>query len=457
MNKTIITGIAALFCSAAFAQQVGPQEAYPGQTVPTAGSSEAYSGSLSFLSDLDAQAASPNQADAATDEYLRSKGLHVGANETPQGKIYIATGFAAFTTKPDNPKFEVDRSLTFQAAMADAKRSIAAEFGQTVERSMQSILEQPSAAESIIANAEKNEGMDPGILERLTDLAKTELNKATGTENSAPSPAEVKAVLSSSRVQDSIKRTAAHQVGGLVALKVFEKDLGISVVAYYSDSTIDLASVINGRTVVPKAPTRMGMPIAQWIKDLPLAKLYLSQGVQLKADENGNMVVISYGIATAASKGGNSMKLAQSAAETKAIGNIRSFAGELIVTSNSTTDVRTAIEYGSESTESISEIESSINEEIKATASKLKIPGIVSMRKWSLTDPRSNTLVFGVVCMWSVQSATNALQQGGKMEDGTTPGDGFKKPKGGTTPVPTPPSVNPNHDGESPESEMFFS
>ncbi len=450
MNKLIITSIATLFCSAALAQQAGSQAAQPAAT------SAEYTGSLSFLSDLESQAAPINQAESATEEYLRSKGLHLGLNETQNGKLYIATGFSSFTVKPDSAKFETDRSLTFQAAMADAKRSIAAEFGQSIERCMQSILEQPSAAESIIEKAEQNEGMDPGVLERLTHLAKKELNKASGTDNPTPSPAEVKKVLSSSRVQDTIKRTAAHQVGGLVAMKVIERDIGISVIAYYSDSTIDLASVINGQIVAPKTPTRMGMPIAQWIEDMPLADLYLSQGIQLKADENGNMVVISYGIATAASKNGNSMKLAQSAAETKAAGNIRSFAGELVVTSSSTTEVRNAIEYGSGSEESVSEIESSIKEEVKATASKLMIPGIVPIRKWSFTDPRSNTLVFGVVSMWSVQSATNAVQQRNTMVPDTTPGNGFKGKTYGQDPVVPTPTGKPNHNGDSPESEIFI-
>lgn len=136
--------------------------------------------------------------------------------------------------------------------------------------------------------------------------------------------------------------------------------------------------------------------------------MYLTQGVQITTDEEGNLVLISYGISTARSQSNESIQAGKEKADLTAAANIRRFAGELVVASSNKEDTINSVELDDGSNQSVSEVFSGFTSKVDLVADKLKIKGITKIRDWSFTDPRSNQVVCGCVSIWSLKSADEA-------------------------------------------------
>ncbi len=281
MKKTIITGIAALFCSAALAQQAG----VPEQSNEPVSESK-YGDDMSFFDNIDEYAVYTSKAEIAAEQFLNEIGMNIGLNKSDKGDIYIARGFANFSVDASNKQFEIDRSLTFEAAMADAKKAIANYFGQEVSKKLQSVLEMNNPTAEPMSNTSQNKGANPDVFDKLVNLANAKLDEelAKSNKGGAASEETIKKVLNSSSMATAIERVSAQQVGGLITLKVFEEKDGISVIACYSDLSIELAAIINGNTANIKRSDVKGEPIIPAINKMEIGELYTCQGVQTKPD-----------------------------------------------------------------------------------------------------------------------------------------------------------------------------
>ncbi len=405
MNKTIITGIAALFCSAAFAQQAGIQEPAPEPAAST--QSGADYGGKDFLNSLDSQAESTNNVRSSVSDFISSKGWNLGKND--HNNYYVASGFASINMSPTDKNYEIARSLAYQNAMANAKKSIVNAYGQEISTRLQSIYEEPGSAQSKIQKAESEAGIDSDIMNKLMKLADAkvdeELAKINKDKNSPEAQEVIREVLSSSSITSAIERTSSYQVSGLVAKKIFEQDGQIGVVAYYSDKTLDLVAALNGYGTRPKDAPRTGASVEEWIKAKKIGELYLSQGIHLTTDKEGNLVIVSYGLSRALSKSMNSINAAMNKAELDAVGNIRRFAGELVTTSDMKSEAIQSIEYADSNNQASSEVDQIMQSKIEQVAKSLKITGITTVRTWDRVDPRTDSTLCGVVCIWSTKTA----------------------------------------------------
>ena len=76
-----------------------------------------------------------------------------------------------------------------------------------------------------------------------------------------------------------------------------------------------------------------------------------------------------------------------------------------------------------------SSIEESINKKIETEAKALNLSGIQKIHSWSLTDPRSNAVICGVVKMWSLKTSDSANISREQMKDATINRGGHMKAK----------------------------
>ena len=127
VEKIIATIVAATLSSASlFAQAAGNQaQAAAQESAPAADSA----GSLSFLSELDAQAEAVSDAKSAANDYLIKKGWVEGLNKDGR---YVAIGSSSIEVSPANKDFQIYRVNAYKKAMLNAKSAITRFFKQEI-------------------------------------------------------------------------------------------------------------------------------------------------------------------------------------------------------------------------------------------------------------------------------------------------------------------------------------
>lgn len=87
------------------------------------------------------------------------------------------------------------------------------------------------------------------------------------------------------------------------------------------------------------------------------------------------------------------------------------YAGEKEMMENSKEYLDNAVEMA---------LDDSMKKKIETQADALKISGISTIRSWSITDPRSDSIICGVVRMWSIKTSDTANISREQMRDATT-------------------------------------
>lgn len=418
MVKKIAIALIAATCSGAylFAQAAGNQ----GEVLaPHSDRSGNDAGSLSFLSELDSLAEAVGNARKSADEYIAKKGWQQGLNA---GGRYVAIVSSTIDVSPSDKNFQLYRINAYNKAMLDAKAEVAKYFSQEISTRAKNILSEPESAESIKAKAEAEAGISPSIIDKTMALVNKKLDNALEKEGitleSKKAEPIIEDLINESSYENFVKSIAKSQVGALITSKIFEQDREIVVVAYYSDNTKLLAGAINGRGDVPKVKPRKGEPIRDWIKKLKLSQLYSSMGIQMTSDEDGNIVILSYGQSKARSKSATSKNMAYEKAVLEADQYIRNFAGETVVYAGEKEMMENSKEYLDNAVEMA--LDDSMKKKIETQADALKISGISTIRSWSITDPRSDSIICGVVRMWSIKTSDTANISREQMRDATT-------------------------------------
>lgn len=331
MVKKIAIALIAATCSGAylFAQAAGNQ----GEVLaPHSDRSGNDAGSLSFLSELDSLAEPVADARNSADEYIAKKGWQQGLNA---GGRYVAIVSSTIAVSPSDKNFQLYRINAYNKAMLDAKAEVAKYFSQEISTRAKNILSEPESAESIKAKAEAEAGISPSIIDKTMALANKKLDNALEKEGitleSKKAEPIIEDLINESSYKNFVKSIAKSQVGALITSKIFEQDGEIAVVAYYSDNTKLLAGAINGRGDVPKVKPRKGEQFAIGLKSSSCRNYIRPGGLQMTSDEDGNIVILSYGQSKARSKSATSKNMAYEKAVLEADQYIRNFAGETVV------------------------------------------------------------------------------------------------------------------------------
>ncbi len=428
MVDKITIGLLSLTLSSGclFAQAAGNQSQE--QATPQASSQASEAGSLSFLAELDSQAEAVSNARNSADEYLAKKGWSEGLNKDGR---YVAIGVAQIDASPSDKNFQLYRINAYKKAMLNAKASISKFFAQEISTRAKLVITEPPSAATLQAQAEAEAQIPPSILQKVTTLVHKKLDKELEKEGVTYESEKAKPIiedlLNKSSFSDSILALSKTQVGALITSKIFEQDGEMVVVAYYSDKTKLLAGAINGTGATPKVKPRKGDPAGVWVKKLKVSQLYPSIGVQMTSDEDGNIVILSYGQSKARSKSSTSKDMAYEKASLEADGFIRNFAGETVAYAGEKKMQEETKEFSDETTSSF--IEETMSKRIETEAKALPISGISTIHRWSLTDPRSNSIICGVVRMWSLKTSDSANSSREEMKDATINRGGHMKVK----------------------------
>lgn len=348
------------------------------------------------------------------DEYLASKGWSEGENTKKNGeKFFISIGRGVVQAPRSHRNFAASRVAAFNKAMLDAKRNMAEylELSITTETTKaysEGSFPQPPAVDP-------QEPDQSSLMGKIQTLIHAKLDKALREEGIDPQAADKEALaeaakkqLSSESYSKFISTAAQASICGLQVCNSFEYTPAnskgeIGVIAIWSPKLQKMAEVMLVGGAIPTGIPKK--PIAQQIPKDPTV-LLTTFGVQQKLDENGNLVLVSFGQEGAISNSPTSANAATRKAQMNAYAAIREFAGENVAVGTDMLNAESTTEYENAAEEYADA--SAFQEKIKATAAKMNISGIATLRRWKAKHPVSGKYVYGVICTWSPSAAANA-------------------------------------------------
>lgn len=357
------------------------------------------------------------------DEFIAEKGWSGGTNVKGDSFFIVTTGSGVISAPPNSPQYNTSRVLAFAKAMLDAKANMAKELETTIETaSSYRYAEHPEpnpddpAQMAAAAMAEmpdtsiggKLVALTHGALDRALAKVGSDINAraASAEEKLAAAQAKMKEISTESHFSRSIGAAAAAAVSGMQAFYTVEADGEIGVVTIWSPKLAETAAtMLTGK--VPNAGKGKKRIIDQIPKDK--AVLLSTFGVQQKIDENGNLVLVSYGQASARSKSKQASKAAYSKAALDAQAAIRAFAGESVTSTESLDQAESLTEYNGDAAPDYSSSEA-YEQYQKSVAKAMPINGIQTIKRWDAVHPVSGQKVYGVVCTWSAANAKLARQ-----------------------------------------------
>lgn len=354
-------------------------------------------------------------------EYLDSKGWTEGANQNKGGVFMVQTGIGAIQAPPGHPSYNDARVRAFDKAMLDAKAKLAKSLEEEISVAVETAYVEPpkemKGPEQELAKAMANMP-DDSIFGKAKMLIGKKLDNALKAEGYDPDAAkaagqskvdELRAKLEAVSSKDSFKKSvragATSAISGAQAFYTIEvvkgKRAEIGVVLIWSPKLGEMASsLVTGKPVAgvkPKTPIR-----TQIAKD---NKVLLSTfGVQQKIDENGDYVLVSFGQSGARNDSSRSAQAAYDKAALQARAQIRQFAGETVSVSEAQDQAEETLEYDNGALPDYND-SSSYEQYQKSVAAKMKINGIMTIKKWNATHPVSGKPVYGVVMSWSPKAA----------------------------------------------------
>lgn len=350
------------------------------------------------------------------DEFLNSKGWVPGENAKNGKRFFVATGTGVIQAPRSKPSSYVNsRVNAFNKAMLDAKKNMVEYLTVSIESETERDYKEGDSLSSGSTSAVEE---DPNsFMHKLKTLVHAKLDKALRKEGVDPDAAnkeaaaqKAKELLATEDYKKMVRTAAQAQVVGFQAICTFEgtpsSDKGeIGVVAIWSPKLQEMAtSILTGR---PVAKGKTKRPIREQISNDPGA-LLSTFGVQQKIDEQGDLVLVSYGQAGGVSESKMAAKGATGKAKAYALAALREFAGENVAVATDVLNAETDEEFGN-AAEAYNDA-SAFSEKIKTVASKLNIAGISVVKNWKFKHPLTGTTVYGVVCAWAPKQAESAKQ-----------------------------------------------
>ena len=344
----------------------------------------------------------------AAQEKLNEKGWEQGWNENK--KQYILIGKGAIKVPSNHPAFSLARRRAFTEARLNAQTQLASYLSQEVGRNIEEVYEEPSLLAENIEEINKAGNSDPGIIGKAEMLIHAELDEALERKGISPASEQsqevVRELMSSSRMKDAIEASARAEAAGMMIYDIYESTShdSIAVIGIFSEKTRQLAGAILGKN--PSPPMKAKEPIKNYISSISPDELIATYGVKTRPDENGNLCLIGFGQSKPRTKSSTSKNAAFDKARIAALGELRSFAGELVAVNESGGMSDSFDEFADDISDY--KIEENYEKITSARASKLKMPGIQTIHNWSTTDTRSGETIAGVVLKWSLGDAMQA-------------------------------------------------
>lgn len=356
------------------------------------------------------------------DEFLSSKGWSEGENTKKNGeKFYIAIGRGVVQAPRSDRNFAASRVATYNKAMLDAKKNMAEYLEVSIKTETEKTYSEGTFPPPPSANPQKTD--ESSTLGKIRQLIHAKLDKALREEGIDPDKASKEELAKAAKKQLSqesyskfISTAAQAYVCGLQVCNSFEftpanRKGEIGVIAIWSPKLQKMAEVmLVGGTVPNGIPKK---PIVQQIPSDPVV-LLTTFGVQQKLDENGNLVLVSFGQEGAISSSATAANAASRKAQLNAFAGIREFAGENVAVGSDMLNAETTTEFENAAEEYNNA--SAFREKIQATAAKMNISGISTVKRWKAKHPVSGKYIYGVICAWSPAFAAHAQNLKARMK-----------------------------------------
>ena len=380
------------------------------------------------------------------DKFLKSKGMKRGRNVKKDGTpFFVFVGDGEISVNRDNKMIHDARSNAFNEAFIEAKTNYVESLGLEITRELSSKtyenLMPDTMAEDAIQTAV---GTDAGSFDKLKKLISVKLDSALKEQGYDPSMADAekeaikKKVLRSREITNLFTASAQSMISGFQSYKIFEgantNERGsITVVALWSPKLNQLAKAIQGgSTNVPKGTPKK--PIEEQLKLDNPDVLLASFGTNMYVNENGNLVLVSYGHASPSIENDpGALSTACDIAEDVAIENIVSYANEQIMYENMRRNVDKAETFMKDGMQAY---ESTVGRELNnliTSKSSMRLKGQSLIGAYPIKNPLYKSTDCVAVVQWSAEGVAAANQSQSEMNNNSSSSSGSSNQAGQET------------------------
>lgn len=397
-------------------------------------------------------------------DYLASKGLNEGWNA--EKRLWIGIGSATIAQLPGKPEWDVARYLAFQKACADAKTKAVERMGAAVAASMESASKTGTdlneAKKKAFADANQEGARQLGVIDKVAAIIEAEVDKEYKARvpdaTAEPTPEEKAAredaaarrrreltqdLLKDARFRSAVSVVAKEELCGMQCFRTFEeippgKQGTIAVIMACNDASLALAAALMGKNPVPPAgaPGTARSDTKAWANALDRKTLLYTMGCQIRQNEKGEVVLVSFGQSTPTVDDEDLQDDARDGASLTAFEEARRFVGELVETRGTLSREQQMRIYRQEGMEGVDKEVSVRKDQARDFAAKseaLMMRGGEDIREWDQRHPLSQVPTFGVIRVFSLSGALAALDMREDMQavGGSKGGAGVVAPAGG--------------------------
>ena len=385
------------------------------------------------------------------DKFLKSKNMKRGRNVKKDGTpFFVYVGDGEISANRDNKMIHDARSAAFNEAFIEAKTNYVKSLGLNITKELSSKTYENLMPDTMAEDAIKTAvGTDTGSFDKLKKLISVKLDSALKEEGYDPSMADAekeaikKKILRSREITNLFNASAQSMISGFQSYKIFEgantNERGsITVVALWSPKLNQLSKAIKGgNTNVPKGTPKK--PIEEQLKLENPDVLLASFGTNMYVNENGNLVLVSYGHASPSVENDpGALSTACDIAESRAYENIVSFANEQVMYEEMRREVdkaETFMKNGMQAYESLQGRE--INNLIKSK-SRMKLKGQQLIGAYPIKNPLYNSTDCVAVAQWSAEGVEAVNKSQSDMNSTTTSSSSSNQDAQTTTSSETP-------------------
>ena len=364
------------------------------------------------------------------DKFLNSKkwkrGRNVKADGTP---FFIFVGDGEISANRDSKTIHDARYNAFLEAFNEAKTEYVKYLGLQITTELSAKTYENNMPDAMAEDAIKTAvGTETGQFDKLKKLISVKLDNALKNEGYDPNLADSKKeeirkkVLRSREISNFFTATAQSTISGFQSYKIFEgagsgERGSITVIALWSPKLNQLAQAIRGgSTNVPTGAAQK--PIEEQLNLDDANGLLASFGTNMYVNENGNLVLVSYGHASPSIENDpGSLSTACDIATDRGYANIVQYANEQIIYENMRKDIDKAETFeqaGAQAYESMQGRE--YNNFIKSN-SKMNLVGQNVIGTYPIKNPSLYSATDCVaVVEWSAEGVSAANQSKKEMQ-----------------------------------------
>jgi hypothetical protein len=342
-----------------------------------------------------------------------------GVQDFPAKGIVVSSGISFVRTRNGQPGWIDSRMMAYAQADLEARGRLVEFWMQKMTNARKlDVIDNTNFNDGVIQDmrdmsairttldrwGEKAVRLTDALLDKLISLADEDYDP----DELNTLPPERQKVVLEEMYRQSIKRVAAQTLTGVTTVFTAETPNGnetqVLVGVLWSPKLEGVSwSIRNDGDTPPR--TKPGTNITQWVSGLG-PKLLGMWGSRVMVDEKGDYNVVAFAQAepprTSPTRQASALHRAKDAAENRARGMVADFITEKLVFTNTQQTAQVFQEL--EDTYAATEITRRVRKVIEGRRKTLRLSGLRTVKRWSMTHPVSGQKVAGAVVGWSPSS-----------------------------------------------------